>query len=256
MTQTPTQRPKDAPNIFPGQVIEDARVHALACFPNESVGFVIDGMYVPQENVSKTPRNHFVVADKAVADAYLSGTFEGVIHSHTDGAAFPSVMDMAYQIATAMPWGVVVLSRRGQVKDYFELGNHTLEAPLEGCLWRPAIHDCFGMVRRYWWQRNRTLLPDIPRTDNWWEVDTGEFYRVHRPIFDHFEEVANFDLCPGDVILFAIGGPDPNHFAIYEGDNVILHHMTNCLSARRPLNTLSAKIFKVFRLQPAAIPEV
>lgn len=247
---------KDTPIHFSEDVIEDARRDAELRFPHEAVGLVIGGEYFPVENISPTPETHFLVDPKLVAQAYKSGKFEGAIHSHTNGNAFPSELDMKRQISMALPWGIVVLSPRGATIDYFELGDHTNEAPLEGCVWRPAIHDCFGLMRRYYWQVLGIKLPNIPRTDNWWEVDTEAFFHEKRPLFGMFKEVPVSDLQKHDVILFAIGGPDPNHFAVYEGNNVIIHHMTNGLSARRPLNTLGAKAYGAFRLDPNETIEI
>ena len=45
-------------------------------------------------------------------------------------------------------------------------------------------------------------------------------------------EVKIEDIQYGDILLMNIESPVPNHAAIYLGENIILHHVTNRLSSR------------------------
>lgn len=239
---------------FSTDVLNAASKDAERRFPNESCGLVIyteDGqVYVPCHNAHPDPANHFSIAQRTVARAMADGSLAGVIHSHPDGQGTPSKHDMVQQIAMGVPWGIFALGRGGRVREYFSFGDHTLNAPLVGQPWRAAVYDCLGLVRRFFWQVHGVRLPDVAREDNWWETDTEAFYHEHRPMFTQVVDVAPSEVQAGDFVLFAIGGPAPNHFGVYTGDNVMLHHMSNGLSARRPLNTLHAKIIKGFRLRP------
>ena len=39
-------------------------------------------------------------------------------------------------------------------------------------------------------------------------------------------------MLPGDLLLMKFTGPDPDHVAIYIGEQMVLHHMAGRLSSR------------------------
>jgi proteasome lid subunit RPN8/RPN11 len=96
--------------------------HARACYPEESCGLVIDAArYVPCLNTSSTPREAFAISPADWAAAEDLGDITEVVHSHPDGAAFPSGADFSAQAATGLPWVIVALGPDG-VRGWYEFG--------------------------------------------------------------------------------------------------------------------------------------
>lgn len=109
-----------------------------------------------------------------------------------------------------------------------------LDAPLIGAEYEHAVTDCYGLVRRWYWQERGVLLPDFPRSPEWWDHG-GDLFR------ENFRE-AGFvaaALVPdvGDVLLMPIASRSgvPNHAAVYVGGDLILHHLPKQLSRREGL---------------------
>ena len=87
--------------MFGPDVDSRARMHALSRYPRESVGYVVGGVYHPQENVARDPTREFAVRPEAWGD-----DVRGVVHSHTNGNPAPGRDDMEAQVATGVPWGI------------------------------------------------------------------------------------------------------------------------------------------------------
>lgn len=92
--------------VYPG-TLERMQKDALERFPFEACGVIVDGYYVPCENLSKRPH----VEAKFGLDyqeLYLSRRVQAVFHSHTSlHWNAPSRRDMAFQIATAIPHVII-----------------------------------------------------------------------------------------------------------------------------------------------------
>lgn len=236
------------PQAFSLTVWEAAIAHAQKEFPNEACGLVVEDAYVPCTNVAADPLTDFEIGADMLA---RHPVYQGVIHSHPNGISAPSHADMAGQIDTEVPWGIVVLyPDSGAYATHFDWGDHLLDVPLIGRDWRPGVLDCFSMVRSHVWQAHQYHMNDIARSDDWSLLDTKLVFDANRPNYPAFTEVdfsPAVDLEEGDIILMALQADRPNHFSIYLGNNLILHHPPQGLSSRRPLNTLAAKIVHVLR---------
>ena len=91
--------------------------------------------------------------------------------------------------------------------------------------------DCFGLSRKYFKQNFDLDILDYARPHDWDADKLNLIEQCH----EHagFEKITLWkakDLRPGDVLAMAIGSSNPNHFAIYVGDNLIIHHLSNRLS--------------------------
>lgn len=97
------------------------RRHALQCYPEESCGLIVDGVYLPRSNCSATPTEAFNISPCDWAEAEDLGDVEAVVHSHPDGRAFPSGADFLAQGATGLPW-VIVAVRREHSEGFYVFG--------------------------------------------------------------------------------------------------------------------------------------
>lgn len=154
---------------FKSQIIE----HAEDAFPEECLGVIVDGKYERLVNVSHDPENLFEMSEED-EDRFGFGIPghgtkpEAVVHSHPMGPLWPSEGDMKAQIAHDVPF--VMLGHDSAIGwDYWELGDHTLDYPLEDRLFRHGVTDCYHAIRSWYWQERGILLPDFARRDKWWE---------------------------------------------------------------------------------------
>jgi proteasome lid subunit RPN8/RPN11 len=85
--------------------------HALQCYPEESCGLIVEGVYLPRPNCSATPTEAFNISPVDWAEAEDLGDIAAVVHSHPDGRPFPSGADFDAQAATGLPWVIVAVSR-------------------------------------------------------------------------------------------------------------------------------------------------
>lgn len=81
----------------------EAEAHALAEFPREACGLVVDGKYWPCRNVAADPCADFVLDPRDYLAAALSGTIEAVIHSHPEDTP-PSPADLSACQQSKLRW--------------------------------------------------------------------------------------------------------------------------------------------------------
>ncbi|KRW94362.1 hypothetical protein AQY21_20750 [Paracoccus sp. MKU1] len=212
---------------------------------------MVSGRYVRCRNVAEEPELDFEIDPEDMRAALAQGSFEGVIHSHPNGEAAPSESDMRGQIDTDVPWGIVILAG-GQFAKLLHWGDHLLDEPLLGRQWVAGAFDCFALFRSHIKQTHGVVMPDIPRTDDWASLDTYATYANNRARYPMLEDIPLTEMSQireGDALIMALMSSTPNHFAIYVGNNLILHHPADGLSSRRPLNTLTAKVTHILRFK-------
>jgi hypothetical protein len=161
------------------------------------------------------------------ANAEDSGELVAVCHSHPYKEPFPTDGDRVECERSGVPWIIV----NYPVGTYYEWEPDGYRAPLIGRDFLHGVLDCYTLIRDYYEWELGIALPEFERPDEWWKLDNYDLYK------DNFEKagfrvIAMEELQPGDVILMQIASRKINHGAIYLGDQIILHHLTNQLSAR------------------------
>ncbi|QEX18482.1 tail protein [Hypericibacter terrae] len=209
-----------------------ARAHAVAAWPNEAVGFVVAGVYEPQANIAIESAETFAVTDAAYLDAVSRG-LQGIVHSHPvlDGqypVAWPSASDMRAQIATDLPWGIVVAGKESAVPPFW-WGDAVPMPKLKGRPFRHGVTDCMSLIRDWYRQERGVTLPVGPRDWDWWAKPEGaEGRNLYLENFGPagFTVVDKATAQRGDVFLAKAGLKTtvPNHGAVYLGRGLILHH--------------------------------
>lgn len=250
--------------MFSADVIAAAKAHALADYPREACGLVVEGVYEPKANKASDPLNAFKIDPRCWA---TKRRIEAVIHSHCAAPGmfalppdealakrlageaghgqWPSADDMAHQVATGLPWGIVWCDGEA-AKEPVWWGDHVIDEPLIGRNFEPGIRDCYALGRAWYWQERGITLPEVPRDDEWWHHG-GDLFR------ECFAK-AGFEIVtgapqPGDALLMSIRSPVPNHCAIVLERGLILHHLTNRLSRREPANNWMRFVNHILRFK-------
>lgn len=202
--------------------------HALREYPREACGLavIVKGRerYWPCRNQAQGS-DQFILHPEDYAAADAAGDIVAVVHSHPDQPADPSEADRLACEATALPWHIVGVPS-GQ---WVTLLPQGYQVPLVGRQYQHGVQDCYTLVRD-WYAQAGLMLPHFDREDEWWT-------RGQNLYMDNFEgcgfrEIDPADLAYGDALLMAVGGPVPNHAAVFLGDNLIIHHAHNRLSGR------------------------
>lgn len=221
--------------MFGTKVIVAAIKHAEKEYPKESCGLVVDGVYRPYTNSAEDPLHDFRISPQGYAGAMRAGTIQAVIHSHPEGQDCPSENDMAHQMASNLPWCIipfVVSSGNAIVSKPFWFGDQCPTQPLLRRQFRHGVLDCYSIIRDWFKLKRDIQLVDCAREDEWWLH--GKNYYLDKFKEAGFAQIDLYDVERDDVILAQIASPVPNHAAIYLGNNLIIHHLVNRLSAREP----------------------
>lgn len=225
-----------------------AQIHeqAKAAYPNEAVWLISGGECHQVENIAEKPTKHMAVSKQVMRNAQARG-LEAVIHSHPDGPDCPSEHDMRGQIHTAVPWGIV--STDGQYcLPIFWWGDDVPILPLKGRGFRHGVTDCYSLIRDYYRMEKGILIPEFPRSWDWWHHDqdlyVDGFPKAGFVKLD-VEKIKLGEIEPqeGDMWFSQLRSNVPNHGGIYMGDETILHHATSRkavdparMSAREPIH--------------------
>ncbi len=217
--------------MFGPAVDEAMRRAAVASWPREMCGVVTGGAFVPLPNVADDPKAHFALPDdtwrryapvQAVGHGHVCDSLAAVSPGFPPDA--PSAADMRSQVASAVPWAIVVTDGQTAAAPLW-WGDHTLRSPLLGRPFRHGVTDCYAAIRAWYWHERQVMLPDYPRDAAWWNHG-GDLYRENFRSAG-FVAIGMDEAARGDVLLMAIGRTAvPNHAAIYLGGGLIYHHPT------------------------------
>ncbi|MCW2242811.1 C40 family peptidase [Azospirillum canadense] len=222
---------------------EAIAAHALAEFPKECCGLIVAGAYVPCRNNGKDPRVDFRIADD-VYDAHRDRV-QAIVHSHTNSNSAPTRADMAGQMATDVPW-LLVMTDGESVSDPVVWGADTPTPDLIGRPFCHAVTDCYALIRDYFAKTHGITLPEFPRDDAWWT--NGENLYVENFAAAGFAAVPRATMRDSDVLLMQIRSPVPNHAGVVvKGGALVLHHLQNRLSRREPLGPWLRTVTHVLR---------
>lgn len=226
--------------MFGPDVNAAIKSQAVAAWPRECCGLVIDGVYVPFPNIASDPMDSFRLPDDAWP---IDGeTVQAVLHSHC-GPRWriePSAADMERQLSlkndhgVAVPWGIV-LANKDHCTDPLWFGDHVLDQPLLGRRFVHGVTDCYSVIRAYFWQEKKIKLPEFPRDVDWWKAG-GNLYTQG---FERagFRQIDSAMAAPCDVVLIKIRSDVPNHGGVLLNNNLMLHHLQNRLSCRVPVGS-------------------
>lgn len=233
--------------MFSPQVIADAKKHALECFPEESCGLVVNGVYVPERNISPDPTKKFAIDPGRYP---LSG-LEALIHSHpgqgtSQNPLCPSAADMNAQMAMAKPWGIIPVVG-DWAGDPLWFGDQVPIAPLIGRPFVSGVHDCYAGVRDLYRLDYGITLKNYARDYLWW-YKKGENLLEDNFADAGFIEVPTSQIQPGDVILMALRSDHPtSHCGVYLAGGLIFHHLIGRLSRREPIHGWMRFVRRVVR---------
>ena len=201
-------------------ILGHARQKAAMSPPEEAVGVIRNGAYIPLENKAADKTKAFAIDSAVIKDKNI----EGIVHSHPGGPAWPSCHDMKSQMDSGLVWHIAVVGTAltPEVKDeVFSFGMPPQLSGDEG--YRHGVSDCYSLIRGYYAKRWGICLDDVPREWAWWQEGEDLYEKCFRDV--GFERVQDEAPKEGDVFLARVRSPVVNHAGIWLGDGLIFHHI-------------------------------
>lgn len=221
---------------------------AIAEFPKELCGVLIEDNFVQLTNIAESPEDSFKFD---VMDYLQYSECDAIIHSHTQkprrnyrhDLRTPSVKDRLKQIESNKPWGIVATDGITALDPIWLPRTYSREYIGRPFIW--FIYDCYTLVQDYYF-----FEFGIQLMDHAMEFDYGNGFRIENNVFDKYMAEAGFydrvfkpgDIKKGDLVLLTHLGVDQSHLGIYTGES-ILHQ--DSLSVEIPLAMVQQKITKV-----------
>jgi len=202
--------------MFGKQVDAAILEYSKSVLPNEACGYInAKREFVPLKNVASNPKEEFKLS-------YNPKGALAIVHSHPDGPFYPSELDMRQQIATALPWGIAGIHEKHN--EVFWFGDDAPIPPLVGRGFRHGVTDCYSLVRDYYRSIHSILIPEFPRSWEWWTGDAELYVKNFKQA--GFAEIDLNDALPGDGFIATIGrSKSANHAGVYLGNGLVLHHV-------------------------------
>jgi cell wall-associated NlpC family hydrolase len=222
----------DGTQLATPAAVQDLRQHALDAHPQECIGFLDqDGLYVRLDNLSGQPEARATADHRVIARELAAGNLRALCHSHPGGPDCPSEADMRSQAEMEVPF--VIVTTNGQATAApFAWGDQLVDSdPLVGRPFRHGVRDCYALIRMWWWRERGVLLPDYPRSWEWWLPDRPGEKDLYRRYFADagFYRIDQRDARQGDVWFAAVRSQVPNHAGIYLDGGLVLHHPSSGL---------------------------
>jgi proteasome lid subunit RPN8/RPN11 len=221
-------------------VAERIKQYALEKYPEEMCGVISGGEFFPMRNIAENTLECFRIDEK---ELLRYSQIDAIVHSHPNGPEYPSKEDMARQIESNTPWGLINVGAHGWVGEPFFWGDSLPVIPLVGRPFRygpsgtDGKGDCYSLIRDYFWLEKGIRLKEFPREWDWWFH--GE--DMYNALFADagFKEIRASEAKPGDVFFMVISAPVANHGGILVEEEMILHHLANRLSRKEPFGRWS-----------------
>lgn len=127
---------------------------------------------------------------------------------------------------------------------------------LVGLPYIPGERDCYEIVRNFYFDNFGLELTNYARPHDW-SSDNDDLIRrfYEREGFRMITDWRAEDLRPGDVLALSIGDSNPNHLAVFVGDNTIVHHLYGRFSTDEPYRDFIRNSTS-FVLRHPAVPDL
>ena len=219
------------------KVIREAAVNR---YPNEACGLVIKigskSIAIETENSSEEPRSQFLIGALEYARCADQGEVIGVWHTHTNGNNSPSEADYAGCENSNLPWYLLSTRRNDDGVFTFQplicFEPQGREIPYVGRPYAFGALDCWSLVRDYYKREFQIQLGDYPRHHEFWLKEETNFFENSWKDEDLVDVTGTIPQV-GDIFFIQTDrSGNPNHVAVFIGDDKILHHCHGRLSRR------------------------
>ena len=226
-------------SILKSNVVQAAQKHAREEYlkgkdkPQESIGVVSRGKYVPLKNVSPVPHLSAKPEREKFGNMMADGLVDCLIHSHPNGPFYPSKNDMVGQVNLEIPHGLIAVYQDGACSKLSLWGDQLERQDLNNRYFQHGISDCFEAIRDKLFIENVVNISPFPREWEWWL--NGEDLYEDNLKKEGFVVISAHEAKPNDCVLFKMPCRNKkdnrlhvsdkyNHAGVYLGNDTIYHH--------------------------------
>lgn len=184
--------------------------HFAVEYPNECCGLIVDGEYVPCDNLARG-EHEFKIHPREIV-RHRKG-LQAIVHSHPHTTAALSPFDKQQLQAFNIPWVIT------DGKDFRIHDPAAAPVPLIGRSFIPGVQDCLTLVQDYYERELGIIIEDVPRCPSRYKDPTKP-----NMIDLHFERLGfekrqlKGGLQPHDVVVTETDTPGHgDHFMIFLG---------------------------------------
>lgn len=202
--------------------------HLQASLPKEACGVITTSGYIKCNNLDTTNDNFILDPEDLMRIEDSGEDILYIVHTHPYTSCIPSETDLKGIELSNLPW--IIMDAKQNVS--INIPNNQ-KLPLIGRIFEYGITDCYTLVVDYYREKFNIDVEDFDRLSlDWWK-DYGTTYTelYTRAGFNLVNEIKEHDL-----LVMAMNSDEPNHYAIYLGNNNILHHAVNRLSCIEPIS--------------------
>ena len=181
--------------------------------------------YFPCKNIADDPTDGFCLSPDDWMKAEDAGELVGVFHSHPDCSPEPSKTDLDSCDYLDLPFYIV----NPNTKEWHYMEPTGYKQPLIGRVWEWGKSDCWTLVIDYFAEKGLTVK-NWPRPNKSKDILTNGIFE--RLIPKSGFKIVEDEMKVGDLLLMKFTGPDPDHVAVYIGEQMVIHHLGGRLSSR------------------------
>ena len=213
-------------------------------YPEEGCGLLVNKSgkltWRSCTNKASNPLSDFAIAGLEYVKASMVGDVYAIVHSHPNVEAIPSLADKKASEFLGIKY--LIVSIPSLVVDEYNPINKF--KPYIGREYKKGTNDCWSLIRDYYRDELDVILPVGDHNIEDWGDNGVPFYNKTDLAACGFLMVEEPKI--NDIIAFSVMSKTPNHFGVYLGQNIFLHHADNRLSCREPLSGVWMKSLKGF----------
>jgi proteasome lid subunit RPN8/RPN11 len=239
---------------FEPSVVAAIREHALNEFPKECCGLVIGrelgastAKYVPSINLSENPEHAFEIDAKVIVRALESKMLLGIVHSHTHGQDWPSLLDQRQSILYGLPFGICMTDGK-TAQEPFWFGKGTPMEPLLKRTFREYAQDCYTLIQDCYrlgragmaaqgfpdWPHEQIELPYFEREHGWHAQGKNLYVENFPKAGFRVMQQGQDEHRISDLFLCKAGSRVTIHGGVLVTRDLVLHHLRNRYSTTDP----------------------
>lgn len=216
---------------------------AVDAYPNEACGLIVAKgkkyELLVCRNASEHPEIEFLIHPDDLIAAERDHQIVAVFHSHVNRGNDPSEADLAGCEMSQLPWFIISITRNYnpdieatyRFSDVICLEPMGFEMPYTGRPYVFGVFDCWLLCRDYLQREFSISLDPLPALHviNWFDSEVN-ILADNYPSQNLVRMAPGTPLQRGDILFMQLGARMPDHCAVYAGDGLILHHLTDRLS--------------------------
>lgn len=233
------------------KIKKDIKKHALSLKNEEICGLIVlkdfEYIYVSCENIALDKTKFFILNPEDYLKASELGIIQANVHSHPNGNIFSE-----FDKINSNNFNLTYILYHIEKDQFFQYTPGEEQNKYIGRNFEIGKNDCFSLLEEFYIDKFGFMFNKFDklnkRTENW-DKELVNIFDEMMEFNPQFFEVTEGPRKYGDINIYNITGK-PDHFAVYLGDDMILHQKLNKFSTIEKEDSLYKKhLYKTIRLK-------